>query len=257
MSSPNYGVAGTMFMNNNSIIDECVPIAWDGSYLGEFPPLALIRFQIGTLRIGRLLTGVCTITGIISAPNSTLPCVLDQLKPLFGLASVGCHSFKIKGRIYILQKLISEGEAIYFDHPLIETIPAVQSLLLDQRKRLSIFRSICGIRNRANKNDTRVRYDPYKFSENSIQIIGPSGYIGLVSYGDVNVARHEDELMPLEGSILELHEIDYCVQKFLGIGSYNDLVNFMLNVEEVFNRIAPDKRSYMSLIQQNIQKRLT
>lgn len=82
-------------------------LLWDGSYLGEFPKHCLkakitvvngFTFQI-------VKTDTFTTRCLLKCPrNTSVPCILDELKECFGLTKLGTHRIKIRGRMYIMYR---------------------------------------------------------------------------------------------------------------------------------------------------------
>jgi len=80
-------------------------LTWDGSFLGEYPS-SILGTKIATNR-GLILRTVETKTfraaGCFKCPRDTsIPCILDELKACFDLPKIGTHRIKIGGRMYII-----------------------------------------------------------------------------------------------------------------------------------------------------------
>ncbi len=80
-------------------------LKWDGSFLGDFPKkcikCTIIPKNGITLHI--LQTPTFLVRCLLKAPRDTsIPCILDELKGCFGLDKLGTHRIKIRGRRYVM-----------------------------------------------------------------------------------------------------------------------------------------------------------
>ena len=80
-------------------------LKWDGRFLGDFPKkcikCTIIPKNGITLHI--LQTPTFLVRCLLKAPRDTsVPCILDELKGCFGLDKLGTHRIKIGGRRYLM-----------------------------------------------------------------------------------------------------------------------------------------------------------
>lgn len=83
-------------------------LPWDGSYLGEFKTNIItkrikfdnINFFLIKLNINIDLVVLCRFI----RSNNKIPCIIDEIKPIFGINKIGTHSIKIGKVLYIIYK---------------------------------------------------------------------------------------------------------------------------------------------------------
>jgi len=167
----------------------------------------------------------------------TLCCILDELKPLFGLPKVGTHNY---GK-YIIQRcrLSPRGnpiEELFINQQVLKQLTHSQK---EQVKMTMIFRDIVGIRTKM--SDLCIRY--------------PEGYV--LSY-------HERSLDDNYRCNKKYSDLSECVTKMVGIKDPTDLehVNLVLQqlrskIDEIVNRIDKDYIGLSGRVCQRIRHMLT
>ena len=76
------------------------PFKWDGSYLGEVTNLKYLFEDYCQIEIN-LYVGY----GKIKRSLTVQPCIIDEMKIIFGLPKMGTHWFTYKNKVYILTKV--------------------------------------------------------------------------------------------------------------------------------------------------------
>lgn len=83
-------------------------ILWDGSFLGAFPRKCLNSYKIQVkdgFRLQIVRTEKFVVRCLLKALKDTsMPSILDEFKPYFGLKKLGTHRIKIGGRMYVMYK---------------------------------------------------------------------------------------------------------------------------------------------------------
>lgn len=88
-------------------------VAWDGSHLGTIHKHQIIRdFNVDNHRYWVVMIGDVTITAIVRTTQGYVPCIIDELKPVFGLTKLGTHTVKIKSKLYILIRVLHNDDNI-------------------------------------------------------------------------------------------------------------------------------------------------
>lgn len=78
---------------------------WDGSHLGEFTSEVIRKeYQTASAKYWRLQLGDQSVFASVRPLKSTLPCVVDELKRVFGLSRTGSHRITIGGASYLLYR---------------------------------------------------------------------------------------------------------------------------------------------------------
>lgn len=121
------------------------PFKWDGSYLGEIIDDCILRyFYHETLEYWILShDGYATICQVRKTKKYT-HCLVDELKPLFGLIKLGTHYGKYKTGYVILirARLNLTEDRIVLDLPLSMCPNLSEPLILDRIKQIYIFRDL-------------------------------------------------------------------------------------------------------------------
>lgn len=118
-------------------------LKWDGSFLGEYPSSIFgLKMSVDKgLSFRSIDTGDFRVKGTFKCPRDTsFPCILDELKPCFGLPKLGTHRIKIGGRTYILYR--SKLSDIRLDKL---PRPQLEEIEKEQMQRLIAFRFLLSI----------------------------------------------------------------------------------------------------------------
>lgn len=183
-----------------------------------------------------------------SGNNESLPCIIDEIKPLFGLPKVGSHWCKLFGKHRVLLRctdndIIREDIAL---NKLDMTVVKKNQILFYQIQELFTFRELLGITQSFNSNVV-VRTDgknvyPLSINESSMVI------------DDSNV---------LPTTVLDLWFEDTSVDKvalrLLKVRSINDIKNIhklRSDIEKVIERVDRRNIIYASYIVTRIIERL-
>ena len=79
-----------------------VPFKWDGTSLGVINERQILnKYVLGKLQYWDLQLDIYRIICIIRTCRDYTPCIIDELKPLFGLIKLGTHYVKY-GSIYVI-----------------------------------------------------------------------------------------------------------------------------------------------------------
>jgi hypothetical protein len=89
-------------------------LTWDGSHLGEYPRSCLlhkiqckdsgIMLQYIRLPVEEDGTSLSFVCHMKRHKDVFLPCILDEIKPLFGISKIGTHRIRIGKLEYVLYK---------------------------------------------------------------------------------------------------------------------------------------------------------
>lgn len=126
---------------------------WDGSSLGEHPQSVVVQSTV----VGKITYWLLEINNeraLCSVKKSigTYMCVVDEMKPLFGLQKLGTHRIKIK-KEYVLTREVEGEDGKPVIDPVLSTIPAerVESVRTEVQKILA-YRDLLGIASSFERN---------------------------------------------------------------------------------------------------------
>src|SRR5579872_4194413 len=78
-------------------------ILWDGSFLGLYPRTIIVSSTVvAKLTYWHLNLDGREIRVAARAVKDAFPCIVDELKTIFGLQKIGTHLIKVGGRLYLL-----------------------------------------------------------------------------------------------------------------------------------------------------------
>lgn len=173
-------------------------LPWDGTYLGILPEgSVIIEQEIRGNKYWRLDINGFNIICIIRTITSPIPCIIDEIKVLFGIPKLGTHYARYKNNTYILIKarlfLNDMKQEIVQEE---ETLKECQSKSLNTEKfkekiiRMYTFRDTVGI-TKTYDSSIIVRWEKMETEE---------GYIRCepypISFYEPNVKLTEDYILP-------------------------------------------------------------
>ena len=91
---------------------------WDGTEITDFLKESRITVEEGIFEkiiYWKIQDGDKKEYCQIRFSQNILPCLIDELKPVFGLTKIGTHWIKYKGRFLILLKSLHRNDVVYFD----------------------------------------------------------------------------------------------------------------------------------------------
>lgn len=112
-------------------------LKWDGSHLGTWHPQDIEITKNGKATVW--LNKTLNIKMIAINSKSCYPCIVDELKPLFGLVKIGTHMVCFKGKSYLLQPFIAEKELT------VKELGTVPPYLRAQIQDIYAFRFLMGV----------------------------------------------------------------------------------------------------------------
>ena len=222
---------------------------WDGSNITDFinNENTIIEEGVNEKKIyWKITNGNFTEICLIRSSTNTLPCLIDELKEVFGLEKIGTHWFKFKSKNMILLKLIREKDYILEELSL-DQLGFIKELEDDVQK-IFIFREILGM----SKN-----------FEKSIILRNKGFYIRPISFYDPNMKPNcGGKVIPdtilnkwfkntnLDEAVLKLFEID----KLENITFV--LLKLKTKLEKICLRVDPNSITSMDEILSRIRGRL-
>ena len=184
--------------------------------------------------------------GLVRSSSNNMPCLIDEMKPAFGLEKIGTHWFKFGGKIMILSKVIFEDGSI------------VQELHLNQIKynkkletevqKIFVFRELLGL----SKN-----------FESSIILRKKGYFIQPVSFYEPNMNPGSCKTV-LPNTVLQKWfpktDIDHSVLKIIPVDTAEN-INSVLSelkgkLDKIANRVNPDAITHMDEIISRLRSRL-
>lgn len=131
-------------------------LLWDGSYLGNFgEKIIKSTWEIEKRKYMKISIKKHIFFCAYITPNSSFACVVDELKPLFGLTKIGSHRINIDRKMYIIY-YVPYVDTIQWETPL-QCIPANHKLrknkhIVREIKKIIIFRNIMALRANFERN---------------------------------------------------------------------------------------------------------
>lgn len=156
-------------------------LRWDGSFLGEFPvDIKFCEWEVeGSKYLSlRLLKGV--VHCMATRTNDLFPCIVEDIKPLFGIPRRGVHRIKLGNYYWLLYYVpISSDGSVIWETPL-SRLDAKHPLRKDAHLRQQIRRTIvfCDILALNSTSETTIRlrhgsngsYEPICINERTTAI---------------------------------------------------------------------------------------
>lgn len=87
-------------------------LRWDGYDLGRISPLQINLFTINTTNCVELTLGLQRVSGEIVQVDNALPCIVDNMKSIFGLRPRGCYRFSIGDTKYIVYRMTEHEQVL-------------------------------------------------------------------------------------------------------------------------------------------------
>lgn len=225
---------------------------WDGSYLGQVERKD-IEWELKTKRgkYFKIKIDGNDITCQFKTSKTALPCIIDELKPLFGLEKLGTHYVKINTTKYILirTKLFVDMGGIEEDYGLNELVKNKEVFdedFIKKVQKIYIFRNILNVSSTFDRS-IRVRFDenekmyPLSFTEIKME---PDKRKPLSA---VCIRRWFDKDETLYKTILS---------DMLNITGETSILSFRNEMDKVFSRVSTDSVAYKNSILRNIQDKL-
>jgi len=217
-------------------------LTWDGSFLGEYSS-SILGPKIATnkgLTLRTIETECFRTTGCLKCPrNTSIPCILDELKTCFGLPKIGTHRIRIGGRMYIMyHNQLSDWR--------LDKLSKSQLEKIDKRKmqRLIAFRFLLSIPN----------------PQNSSFVLHPSSG-EIYSFNEPKTHLGEHTVDPTEGFINYWFEETDFRENILSIlpksaeeSIANFLYSFRQQIEKVLERVDSDYVWLASYLVEKITK---
>jgi len=124
-------------------------ILWDGSNLGDLDLLDIkwnIKKENRTVWIFKWKEQniACEVVNI----QNNIPCVLDEMKYIFGIPKIGTHTVTHGKKIYLLKRIRSENRSvasIILDKSINNYIIDMNNMISNQIREILVFRQVCGI----------------------------------------------------------------------------------------------------------------
>ena len=117
------------------------PFTWDGSYLGELKSTQILqKIRSGDMTWWLIESNAICMWILVRTISSALPCLIDELKPIFRQPKVGTHHLRYAGRLYIVTRPISLLQTIKSLDP-----DKLSVIFVKQVQETFVFRDILAI----------------------------------------------------------------------------------------------------------------
>jgi len=222
-------------------------LTWDGSCITDLLQSEDVDWRVFDTQKNHywlISRGETSVIARVKTSTTRHGCVIDELKPVFGLDKVGTHWAKIEGKFYLFYKCPVSGVLVAGKY----TISVIEEYTLDEInyhpnlkqevQKVFLFREILGI----SKNQPRTILLRRKR-------IGRTTLIQPIGTNEPNLNPAKQEKVISEAILEEWFPdeiLDDAIIKFLGFeGKTFEEVNLGIvelswKMEEVINRVDPD-----------------
>lgn len=138
-------------------------LTWDGSYLGSLCKKNITISKVGKEVLWTFTYKESKCQAFAVSNKGMFPCIVDELKPIFGLSKVGTHSARVGGKIFILRKPLLIDGKVCQDILLSDKEVKICPLLAKQIRDIFAFRFIMCVSTSFNRY-IHIRKEPKKWS---------------------------------------------------------------------------------------------
>jgi len=136
-------------------------ILWDGTYLGTISDEDIIEKFTNIFEYWRIKINNNIFIAIIRKSKDYSPCLIDELKPLFGLTKSGTHYIKYKYKYIVLIKPYLDNDMVINEVQLNQIdITKLNDNLVDKIKRIYVFKDLLCL-NKATDSSIVIRKSKY------------------------------------------------------------------------------------------------
>ena len=186
-------------------------------------------------------------TCLVRSCKTNLPCIIDELKPIFGLQKLGTHWCKYKGKVKQLIKCVRGTEGYVTEEITLNQINDISPLLILQVQEIFTFRELLGI---------TCSYD------SSIIVRQTKNGMYPISFYEPNMVMENSKVIPFTvlDKWFENSSIDDVVKRLFKINDINRLDKLLQQVrnsiEITIERVDRSAISYKTSIMNRITQRL-
>ena len=226
---------------------------WDGTNITDIIKKSEIyEAKYNKKRYWVIKHGNVTETCMVKPCKSSITCLIDELKPVFGLIKIGTHWFVHKGKMKILLKTVKTKEGHIKEEITLNQIEVYTSLMILQIQEIFVFRELLGI---------TCSY------ESSIVIRESRRNVYPISFYEPNMTMEDKKIIPytvldkwfknismndVAKRLLKIHKIDRLGEVLHDIRSKIDKV-----IERVDRRTISYKNCILNRITERLQTSLS
>lgn len=219
---------------------------WNGSYLGKVERDSLRETTYKGSKYASVYINRMLITGAIKYPHTNITCLLDEMKPLFGIAKVGTHSFRVGNRTCVIKRCSMSNGSLVLDIPLRSV--DVPPLDRDKVRRIMVYRELVGV---TMTSESSIVYRMFPGCTIILDLIDR----GMVDGEKLVVPESMLSKWSPEETIPELG------RRFLSLYTREDVDKFAVRVEEKWNNLcstmAPEESWRSQRIRMRVKKILS
>ena len=184
---------------------------------------------------------------IIRSCKSSIPCLIDELKPVFGLQKMGTHWCKQAGKNKILIKCVKTPEGYIKEEITLNQVEVITFLLKLQVQEIFAFRELLGV---------TCSYG------SSIIVRETRNNVYPISFYEPNMLTVDKKIIPFTvlDKWFEDTSIDIVVKRLCKIHKIENLGtvlhNFRNKIEKIIERVDRNAITYKSCIMNRITERL-
>jgi hypothetical protein len=227
---------------------------WDGSDLGSYPDDIIVYEDAhDNVKYWKITIGNRTEVCMYRKYTNMFPCVVDELKPFFGLTKNGTHKIKIGSTRYIITRLHqdADGDPI-FGRPLSKILPddplRMDDYISQEIRKILAFRELLAISSSYESNiwlhPTGATYQPISVREINSKL-DKGQDVSVVTSGIIKKWFSKISLSQTIKQLVNYHgDPSEC------------LVRTRKDVDKVISRVDENYIMYSNFIQDRLTRRL-
>lgn len=228
--------------------------SWDGSDLGSYPDDVIIyEDAFDNIKYWKINVDGNTELCMYRKYTNMFPCVVDELKPVFGVTKNGTHKIKIGASKYIITRLHQDGNGEpIFSRPM-NKVPTDDPLRMDERlcdevRRILAFRELLAITSSFENNiwlhPTGESYQPVSVREINSKL-DKGQDVSVVTSGIIKKWFSKTSLSQMIRQLVDYHgDPTEC------------LVRIRKELDKVITRVDGNYIMYSNFIQDRLTRRL-
>ena len=205
------------------------PFIWDGTFLGTINDTNINKkYAVGDREYWDITINSFRIVCLIKRVKDCTSCIIDELKPLFGLEKMGSHHIKYRNNFIILyrSRLTENGKEVVYEHSLndlhLKDVLHIDNTILNKIRKIYVFRDLLKI-GKTNDNNIIIRHSP-------------SGVIYPISYNESALKLEKITNFSTPSTIPEV-----CHKKWFRNDKYDKIFNINILLCSMLNLFYKDK----------------
>lgn len=232
------------------------PFKWDGTCLNKYNDITIMnRYIYEKKEYWDIEINKYRILCLAKCKKNHTPCIVDELKPLFGLEKLGTHYLKVGAKIYILTKIIINNSEIIFDKSLSslskDELNNINAYLADKILDIYVFKDLLRMKN-FKDSDICIRTSLTKSLSENYPICCNDSIINFEKIKDPSSRQmpNINEIIWCKFSKKKYNTTGEILARMLKIYSFSRLLTFNIkfrdDVTKITERVSPNNYIYLS-----------